>query len=108
MSEPTPESEYTAVMPFVLCKTNGGPYDDSAFVAGATCGALNEELRVLALSRAIPRERYINAAYLPQVDLIAMRHGYTTSLGDLDKPSGWQVVTFECGDSGPDHGDSGR
>lgn len=93
------EAEYTSVMPFVLCKTNGGPYDDSAFVAGATCGALDEELRILALSRATPRERYINAAYLPQVDLIAMQHGYTTSLGELDEASGWQIVTFDLGSS---------
>lgn len=97
MSDPTEpgEAEFTPIMPFVLCKTNGGPYDDSAFVAGATCGALDEEFRVLALSRATPRERYINAAYLPQVDLIAMQHGYTTSLGELDEASGWQAVAFE-------------
>lgn len=97
-NEPS-DAEYGLVMPFVLCKTNGGPYDDAAFVAGVTCGALDEELRLLAHLRAIPRERYINAAYLPQVDLIAMTHGYTTTLGELDEPSGWQVVAFAASEA---------
>jgi hypothetical protein len=89
------EGEYAPVMPFVLCKSNGGPFDDAAFVAGATCGALIEELRMLRLTAAIPRERYMDARYLPQVDLIAMAHGYAVTLGDLDEASGWQAVTFE-------------
>ena len=96
MTEEQPaEAEYGLVLPFVACKSNGGPFDDAAFIAGATCGALIEELRTLARLHATPRQRYINAALLPQVDLIAMSSGYTTTLGELDGASGWQVVSFE-------------
>lgn len=94
MTDPS-NADFTPVMPFVLCKSEGGPYDDTAFVAGATCGALIEELRVLRLTTATPHERYMNAKYIPQIDLIAMAHGYTIKLGELDEASGWQVVTFE-------------
>lgn len=93
MTTPEP-ADRELFMPFVLCKSQGGPFDDTAFVAGATCGALTEELRMLRLSGATPRERYIDVRHLPQVDLIAMAYGYTTTLGDLDEASGWQVVTF--------------
>lgn len=89
------DGEYTLAMPFVLCQSEGGPYDDAAFIAGATCGALIEELRVLRLTTATPHERYVNAKYLPQIDLIAMSHGYTIKPGELDEASGWQIVAFE-------------
>jgi hypothetical protein len=81
-------------MPFVLVQTQGGPFDDEAFVAGMTCGALDQELTVTAALHTLPRERYIDARVLPQVDLIAMRHDYQIRLGDLDEASGWQVVEF--------------
>lgn len=88
------EGEYELTMPFVLVKSHGGEFDDGAFVAGMTCGALDQELTVTAVLHTLPRERYIDARYLPQVDLIAMRHGYQLRLGDLDEPSGCQVVEF--------------
>jgi hypothetical protein len=94
-----PEPEYGLVMPFVIVTSHGGPFDDGAFVAGMTCGALDQELTITAALRTLPRERYIDARYLPQVDLIAMRHGYRIRLGDLDEPSGWQIVTFDWPDT---------
>ncbi|MCI3246288.1 hypothetical protein [Streptomyces spinosisporus] len=98
------EGEYEAVMPFVLTKSQGGPFDDGAFVAGMTCGALDQELTITAALHTLPRERYIDARFLKQVDLIAMRHGYRIELGDLDEPSGWQVVRFEWGETEIDNG----
>lgn len=97
----TDRAEYGIVMPFVLTKTNGGPYDDDAFVAGVTCGALDQELTLTTTLHTLPRERYINTLHLPQVDLIAMRHGYQLRLGDLDEASGWQVVQFDWADAEP-------
>ena len=88
------EAEYDLVMPFVLVKSQGGPYDDADFVAGATCGALMEELRVCQAVAATPKERYIDEAHLPQVDLIAMRHGFSLEQGELDEASGWRLVSF--------------
>lgn len=105
-TEPT-ESGRTLIMPFIVCQSEGGPYDDDAFVAGVNCGALDEELRVLALSRATPHGRYVNPKYLPQFDLIAMEHGYTITLGELDEASGRRYVTFECGACEPEPADDG-
>lgn len=96
---PPDDEQYDLVMPFVIVASTGGPFDDAAFVAGVTCGALDQELAITAAVHALPRERYIDARLIPQVDLIAMRHGYQTRLGDLDVPSGWQVVEFAWPDT---------
>ncbi|MET7713715.1 hypothetical protein [Streptomyces sp. NPDC005407] len=82
------------VMPFVIVQSQGGPFDDDAFVAGVTCGHLDHELMVAAALGGLPGVRYIDARLLPQVDLIAMRHGYVLELGHLDDASGWQAVQF--------------
>lgn len=98
MTEPTgqdPFAEHTLVMPFVICQSEGGPYEDEAFVAGFTCGTLDAELRALAQLAATPAARWVRPAHLPQVDLIAMHHGYTSTAGEADPASGWHLVTFE-------------
>jgi hypothetical protein len=93
------EVEYEPVMPFVLVKSNGGQFDDGAFVAGATCGALDQELTITAALQTLPRERYMDVRYVPQVDLIAMQHGYQIRLGDHDDTGEWQVVEFGWADT---------
>jgi len=82
-------------MPFVIVTSNGGPYDDAAFVAGATCGHLIAELEAVSQHGAVPRDRYVRTEYLPQVDLIAMRYGYLLQLGEVDDASGHQHVSFK-------------
>lgn len=89
------DAEYEMVMPIVLAKSNGGPFDDAAVVAGMTCGALQQELAMTKILHTLPHERYVDAQLLRQVDLIAMRHGYVTRLGELDEASGWQAVAFD-------------
>ena len=94
MSDPE-EAEYQMVMPIVLAKSNGGPYDDAAVVAGMTCGALGQELKMTAALNTLPHERYIDAPLIKQADLIAMQHGYVLKPGEVDEASGWQHVTFD-------------
>lgn len=94
MSEPE-EAEYEMVMPIVLAKSNGGPFDDAAVVAGMTCGALDQELTMAAAIHTLPHERYIDLPLMKQVDLIAMKHGYKLIPGDVDQPSGYQRVGFD-------------
>lgn len=89
------EAEYEAVMPIVLAKSNGGPFDDAAVVAGMTCGALDQELKMTAVLNTLPNMRYMDQMLLKQVDLLAMKHGYVTRHGDVDEASGWQVVSFD-------------
>ena len=94
MSDPE-EGQYEPVMPIVLAKSNGGPFDDAAVVAGMTCGSLDQELKMTATLNTLPNMRYIDTQLLKQADLIAMKHGYVTRHGDVDEASGWQVVSFE-------------
>ncbi|MEW1565755.1 hypothetical protein AB0454_22550 [Streptomyces sp. NPDC093509] len=92
MSEPE-EDQYELVTPIVLARSNGGPYDDTALVAGMTCGALDHELTMTATLHALPQERWLDVRLLPQVDLIAMRHGYVLEHGDKHA-AGYQRIGF--------------
>lgn len=89
-------------MPFIVCASQSGPYDDEPFAAGWTCGQLYAELATCHQIGAEPRGRHVLPEILPQVDLIAMRHGFTVRRDlDLDLP-GWAYVEFqetpcECG-----------
>lgn len=96
MSTPEPEeAEYESVMSIVLAKSNGGPFDDAAVVAGMTCGALDQELTMAAVLHTLPHERYLDGPLLKQADLIAMKHGYVLNVGELDEASGWHRVSFD-------------
>jgi len=89
------------VMPFVVTRSNGGPFDDAAYVAGAEFGQLDEHLRQAAAVRAIPQPRYINSANVPQVDLLAMHHGFTVTFEPWDEhPDEWTMATFGEADRG--------
>jgi hypothetical protein len=54
------EAEFDLVMPIVLAASNGGPYDDAAVVAGMTCGALDQELKMAKVLNTLPHERHID------------------------------------------------
>lgn len=96
------DAEYGLVMPFVVCATNGGPYDDAAFVAGYAAGTIDARL---AMHDPVIAQTAVRTDLLPQLDLIAMRHGYTmTSEPWGEAPAEWTMVTFH--DDGPeDDGD---
>lgn len=84
--------EYGLVMPFVVCATNGGPYDDAAFVAGYAAGTIDYRL---STRDPLPARSAVRTDLLPQLDLIAMRHGYTmTSEPWGEAPAEWTMVTF--------------
>jgi len=89
------EATYEPVMSIILAKSNGGPFDDAAVVAGITCGALDQELTIAAAIHTLPHDRYLDGPLIKQADLIAMKHGYLMKVGELDEPSGYHHVTFE-------------
>jgi hypothetical protein len=88
------EDGFELVMPFVLVKSNGGPYDDEAFDAGMACGQLWVELVALSPHEALPRPRYVPPEYVHQMDLIAMHFEYTLKRGETDKESGLVRIDF--------------
>lgn len=82
------DADYSLVMPFVVCRSQGGPYDDQSFVAGWEMGALD------ALLANFPTRRFgrtVRTASMPQVELIAMRYGYTVEAETTDE---WTTATF--------------
>jgi hypothetical protein len=91
------EDRSEGVMPLVLCRSRGGPYDDEAFASGWRLGAIGATLAgpgVSALCESIrPCERV-------QADLLAMACGYALRVDPGTDPE-WLTVTFtRTGDGG--------
>ena len=84
------ESEMTLVMPFVVCQTNGGPYEDLAFAAGWELGKLDAQLA----AKPVSLTSTIRSASLPQGDLLAMHHGYSMRSEESADVPEWCVVAF--------------
>lgn len=77
-------------MPFVVCESVGGPYDDDAFVAGYGCGALDA---MLGMGMHAETEAVIRTDTTRQVDLIAMKHECTAVITVTEDPD-WSHVEF--------------
>jgi hypothetical protein len=83
------EAGHSLLYPFVCCASNGGPYDDAAFVAGVRFGHIDA---VLQAGPAI-HETTVEEALLPQLDLLAMHRGYSTEHEDTEVGD-WHAVTL--------------
>ncbi|KRQ20069.1 MULTISPECIES: hypothetical protein [Mycobacteroides] len=91
------ESGYGMVMPFVACQSNGGEYEDNAYVAGYEAGILEGQLYGWSKpsedrpSPGLPTQwRYIHEGNVNQIDLIAMKHGWRVE--HRDAVDGWVAV----------------
>jgi hypothetical protein len=84
------EAEYGLVMPFVVCQSEGGPYEDEAFVAGYDLGVLD----TLLDAKPLVVHRTMRSESLPQVELVAMKHGYTVRHGAPTGDDDWTFVEF--------------
>jgi hypothetical protein len=93
------DGEYTLLYPFVVCKTNGGPWDDEAFVAGVRFGELAQRLKLREVFVELPIEH----ALVPQVDLLAMHEGYSVHFEPCDTAEGWTNATLSRGDGDKQH-----
>lgn len=82
--------EYDLVMPFVVVQSAGGKYDDESFVAGFRLGRLDEEL---SRGTLLTVDETVETDVLAQVDLLAMRHGYTVEPRDTGMDE-WTFVIF--------------
>lgn len=89
-------SDYEMVMPFVTVTSKGGPHDDDSYVAGYIMGTLDATLRVAATINA-SFEATIEDPNMPQVDLLAMQHGYVTTIQPIEDSPGWHHVMFKRG-----------
>ena len=88
-----PDDEMNLVMPFVTVCSVGGPHDDESYVAGAEVAQLGVEFQIAAAVNAVPCPRYVRSDNVPQVDLVAMRHGFTAVFTPWDEhPDEWTRV----------------
>lgn len=72
------EPEYELVERFVVVQSEGGPYEDEAFAAGAQYGAISAVLDMVLRFPNIPAAWFVvPTALMPQIDLLAMRKRFT-------------------------------
>lgn len=72
-----PEQDgYSLVIPFIVCTSQGGPYDDDAFVAGFQAGQIWRSLAAIAAVEGTGFDAMVRTELLPQLELIAMHHGF--------------------------------
>ncbi len=90
--QPTPEV-WGLVIPFVACKSHGGPYDDDSFVAGYQAGEVGRTLALHAVSNGTRATFTVRTDLLRQVELAAMSHGFPI-MEHTDHDGGWSTVTF--------------
>src|SRR5215510_14618476 len=85
------------VLPLVLCRSRGGPYDDDAFSSGWRLGAIGATLAGPGISALCES---IRAHERVQADLMAMADGYAMTVDPSTDPN-WLTVTFtRTGDDG--------
>lgn len=97
-NDPADEPEddrYELVVPFVVCTSVGGPFDDDAFVAGFQAGQVDQALKTAAVSRAREVSFTVNSELVKQLELIGMNHGFPVITAEPSEgaPS-WTFVTF--------------
>jgi len=90
--------EFGLVMPFVVCASNGGTLDDHAFTCGWECAALEAILRY---EHPPTLGRYVHTDAVDQLDLIAMKEGYTMRRVPWADDPTWTWVTFTRDRTGP-------
>lgn len=83
------------VMPFVVCRSRGGPYDDDSLVAGYQLARVDTALELLNVVNGNEFRTTVRTALAAQLDLVAMRHGFTLYIEDVGGVfAGWSYATF--------------
>ena len=83
-------AKYDLVMPFVTVKSVGGPHDDVSYVAGYEMGLLDAHL---AQQKPNEHEATVRTQNVPQLDLIAMLHGYSLKVKGDDND--WTTIILK-------------
>lgn len=90
------------VFPFVVCQSNGGPYDDDAFTAGYQCGRVDSALASAAAVGANRAAFTVGTRVVAQVELIAMHHGFAyIRVEECAETPEWSLVTITTTEETP-------
>lgn len=94
-------AEYELLMPFVTVASKGGPHDDDSYTAGWEMAQLDNRLAYAQFGGFDVDPCPLRRANLPQIDLIAMKHGFVAGevivmADDLasDVTDEWMLVSF--------------
>ncbi len=104
---PDDDADYGMVLPFVTVASKGGPHEDQAYTAGWEMGRLDADLGQLAqiaCGRSATLTVSMRSDNRLQADLIAMHHGFTTSVvecGECSDHGEWVTLLFTVDTSGP-------
>jgi hypothetical protein len=92
---------YELVMPFTVCRSAGGPYDDDAFVAGFQAGRVDQALEAGAVARASEVRFTVYTTLVKQLELIGMSRGFPVVLAEeSSEVPAWSFVTFRVDQPG--------
>ena len=99
---PEPEA-MTLVVPFIVCTSKGGPYDDASFVAGFQAARVDHMLEVAALvcAERVAVPFVVRTDLVPQLELLGMHRGFpvieaaeVTETPEYQAMPEWSFVTF--------------
>lgn len=99
LDKPERDGGWDLVLPFVVCESHGGPYEDQSFVAGFQAGQIYRSLAAIAAVEGNGLTAMVRADLAPQLDLIAMRFGFHR-IDREEHEGGW--MTWTCRRSTPD------
>lgn len=86
--------EYGLVMPFVCTASNGGPFDDAAFVAGCQMQKVWSDVEALKPNGGVSTYTCtVDERLIAQIDLVAMHFGWRTTL--RGRADGWAFIDME-------------
>jgi hypothetical protein len=87
--------QYSLKVPFTVCESQGGPYEDRSFVAGVQTGAVLAELG--SLSPHVDSVTFmVYPALRRQMELVGMAEGFPVAEFTYweDDREAWMWVTF--------------
>lgn len=94
MDQP-PDDSMSLVLPFVATFSNGGPYEDDAFVAGFQAGEIDRSLKAAAAVGATRAQFTAYTELVKQLELIGMNRGFpTVEVETWPAAPEWCRVTF--------------
>jgi hypothetical protein len=87
---------YELVMPFVVCATNGGPYDDAAYCAGWEAGVIDSTLGIAKSLQSVGHLTLLcRGDNRAQIDLLLMKHEF--DLLESSETDDGEWITMEVG-----------
>lgn len=90
------EDGYALAVPFVVCTSNGGPYDDDAFVAGFQAGTVDQSLKSIAAAGGDGAVFTVRTDLVKQLELLAMYRGFPKiEATEIDEE--WSTIEFRTG-----------